>query len=69
MDRTMRSNECPLCGEGWPEQHDWITDEMMDQAWGWLDANCPAEGPALRVIDKADMRAAFEAALSAARHE
>ena len=63
----MRSNTCPLCGEGWPEQHDWITDEMVAAAWKWLDANCPAEGPALLVIDRADVRAALEVALSASR--
>lgn len=61
----MRSNTCPLCGEGWPEQHDWITDEMVERGWERLQETGAPEGPTLLVIDRADLRAALESALKA----
>lgn len=58
----MRSNMCPLCGEGWPEQHDWITDEMVERASAEFAAWRPS-----RPTHREAMRAALQAALSSAQ--
>ena len=41
-----------------------VTDEMLERAWARLDETGVSEGPTLLVVDKADVRAALEAALN-----